>query len=876
MKQIWHNGEDISRDEYTTKNILICFDRLAKLVEDDLRAPLPHLCVSFAATSRVLIVVSRAATYLQDDGITRESLRLCSLLIESDEEDFLSDPGFANSFMTLTGSLAGPGAAPVGSDTRDVMVEILFGIASRIRLQPQILSIWFRPNSHDERHHRHKEASPIRRTKETEFLLFYILLDYVHVNGRAGEFARMGLLYIIETSVHSEDLERWIVESDLASLMASGLQALYSQLSRKLVMSYPEGGTPAIVLQSRSDSVQPSGDAEETTSPEFRIHLDTFISDLVFLQDILEHCISVEIQKTLLEHFRLIFLQQMLYPSLLQSSDIDGGSSVAVLTYLRCILESIEHPDLVQSILQYLLNITKKPHERASSTRPAALIRRRKSEKLTATLAQGEEQPSPALFTLVDLILTSLGSQSQQTVSATLRLLSTLFRKQHQYTVLTLLRKSRANFNPTTLTLEELNESVDYLLTMAEIIGPAEGLDESYDSYTYDSREVLELHPCSLKRLTTLPTATSLINTNESITSDFVRPSIEEHVIDLSDPLLSILTSLLERFFSNDVETNLCLTQSILDIASCSKTSLKGWLLVQGYSISPAEPRTNINVDEDASKGPLPTSPKASSPSEMHPASGGGQARLEAEAQPAIIRQSPIFATLDRLAYQVSSYRQGIDGFDLHINERKTALKIQSDIDDASASLPIITQNSVESLERRPSQTKNRPLFGSINERLLSEVGSEAASRSSSPRGRQRQQGVLPAPSLVGRLNHLHITPSRSASQSTSRTYSPSPLRGEMTTTAPGLVGLASSRRSLPIQASSLPKVLRSHRTSSQGSSPRSESSTSSMPVAEPKQDEEVTLDHFLTNVIILQEFLVELAALIDVRATMFGVVGFG
>lgn len=30
----------------------------------------------------------------------------------------------------------------------------------------------------------------------------------------------------------AQDLEQWIVESDLATLMASGLGALYSQLSR--------------------------------------------------------------------------------------------------------------------------------------------------------------------------------------------------------------------------------------------------------------------------------------------------------------------------------------------------------------------------------------------------------------------------------------------------------------------------------------------------------------------------------------------------------------------------------------------------------------------------------------------------------------------
>ena len=53
------------------------------------------------------------------------------------------------------------------------------------------------------------------------------------------------------------------------------------------------------------------------------------------------------------------------YPSLLESSDVDGGSSVAVLTYLRRILESLDHPDMINLILHYLLAL---PEGGASAT----------------------------------------------------------------------------------------------------------------------------------------------------------------------------------------------------------------------------------------------------------------------------------------------------------------------------------------------------------------------------------------------------------------------------------------------------------------------------------------------------------------------------
>ena len=142
--------------------------------------------------------------------------------------------------------------------------------------------------------------------------MFYLLLDYVHHDGRVGDFARTGLLYIIEAASSSVELERWIVESDLATLMASGLGALYSQLSRKLVIAYSKEDPPDILVLSDYSSETPSYGAETTESPDFKTHLDTFLSYLVFWQDVLEHCHSLEVKQTLLDHFQVLFLQQLL------------------------------------------------------------------------------------------------------------------------------------------------------------------------------------------------------------------------------------------------------------------------------------------------------------------------------------------------------------------------------------------------------------------------------------------------------------------------------------------------------------------------------------------------------------------------------------
>ena len=65
---------------------------------------------------------------------------------------------------------------------------------------------------------------------------------------------------------------------------------------------------------SLSEGTRPKGlpDAEMTTSPDFKAHLTTFLSYLVFWQDVLEHCSSSDVKQTLLDHFKYLFLQQLL------------------------------------------------------------------------------------------------------------------------------------------------------------------------------------------------------------------------------------------------------------------------------------------------------------------------------------------------------------------------------------------------------------------------------------------------------------------------------------------------------------------------------------------------------------------------------------
>ena len=57
----------------------------------------------------------------------------------------------------------------------------------------------------------------------------------------------------------------------------------------------------------------PSDEVESFYSDGLQAQLSTFMSNLIFWQDILEHCRSLEIKQTLIDHFQVFFLQQILW-----------------------------------------------------------------------------------------------------------------------------------------------------------------------------------------------------------------------------------------------------------------------------------------------------------------------------------------------------------------------------------------------------------------------------------------------------------------------------------------------------------------------------------------------------------------------------------
>lgn len=204
------------------------------LLEEEKRSD--RYCISFAYQQQVHIALSKIGQAARGD-VVKETIATFSTLVDTEDENFLGQENFAQSLMDFLRKTS----QRLDPSFQNEFVELLFNISAKIRQSPTLLPIWFTGLEGGYGREDYDSLGKHQRfagiTNKDDFPLFYLLIDFVYSEGRVGDFARTGLLYIIEAASPGSELEKWMIESDLATLMASGLGALYSQLSRFVVSS---------------------------------------------------------------------------------------------------------------------------------------------------------------------------------------------------------------------------------------------------------------------------------------------------------------------------------------------------------------------------------------------------------------------------------------------------------------------------------------------------------------------------------------------------------------------------------------------------------------------------------------------------------------
>ncbi|KAJ5668672.1 hypothetical protein N7462_009742 [Penicillium macrosclerotiorum] len=617
LQQIWRSSNSPS-PEQSTAQARAYIERLNSILSDESRGPAPHPCVAYAASSQIFVTVTKLALSYYDADVLRSATVFFNTLIDAEVDGVVDNRLFARALVDLVRR-----ADKKADEIEGRLVELLFGIANNIRLQPTILPAWFVPRTTPAGVDG-ESASPSSTefagaTRKDEFPLFYLLVDYVHNEGRAGDFARTGLLYLIETASRSKNLEKWLIESDLATLMATGLGALYSQLGSLTFAPTTDGNVPRIIAL--------SDHASEDTAllPELGEAMDAFMSYLLFWQDTIDHCKSTEVNDTLLDHFQVLFLEQLLYPSLLESSDVAGGSTAAVLTYLCRILDSIDQGELVHRILHFLLASSPPPEEQMDMS-----ASRRKSLNVLAALASEAAQPSPSLFNLRDLALMGLHSTNRQTVLATLRLLNVVLQRHHPFA------RSLIHTIPSQPALQRsvgaFNAELEQLLGLGTSLINEPTLNESYDNYVADATWVLESRLC-------LP-----------VPSDMTEEAIPLPLqLQQDDPIIQALLSCVESFYTNSVIVNLALTGVLMSLASSHLFSLDGWILVDPAQYDPPSPEGQSEEGDAIHRAyQAPTWPATASPT--------------------------LTAALRRLVDQARQWQRDLPDFDVLVAARREVL----------------------------------------------------------------------------------------------------------------------------------------------------------------------------------------------------------
>jgi hypothetical protein len=526
------------------------------------------------------------------------------------------------------------------------------------------------------------------------------------------------------------------------------------------------------------------------------------------------------------------------YPSLLESSDADGGSAVAVLTYLRRILDALDHPELVQMILRYLLALPDYPSSSSRTSSLPTAAKKRQSLMLLSAPGKDEDRPNPSLFNLVDLILGSTDSRNPQTVVAALKLSTVILSKNHGYALGSLVKVINSHYKEPYRTVGALNVELETYLTLAVGLAGEDGVDESYESHLKDALSMLENHPCSLKNIA-LQSATSA----KTAYTEANAKEVGQHYLIPEDPLFRSLSDLLLRFLTNDVDTNLALTEAIVNLGTCSQLRLEGWL-----SVNPADYHfedSGLELEEVSNE----------TFKEMYMAS-----RLptwEASADPQLL------VCIQQLHTQVEALRSDIPDWDEHIANRKNAFRFHEEMHEAMKTSAVLP---------KPSQPPSEAGSGNWTPQIPKHVAenSTTPSRNQSPRGRKetlsehrQSQTSSPAPSVEKPLPALP----GGKRQTT--------LFSDIDANYAGLKHSELLKRRIQFrraaQSQQVEVMLSKYHP------PPKEPSDEGGDGEGQAADEvhEASLLHIMTNVVILQEFVLELVALMQVRASLFNEVKF-
>ncbi|XP_029296815.1 protein FAM160A1 [Cottoperca gobio] len=249
------------------------------------------------------------------DDMKLEQLKMYEMLVGQAQQPLLHHKPILRPLMMLLSSCSGTTAPQVEAE----LVLLLNLLCCVLAKDPSILELFFH-TSEDQ--------------GATNFLIFSLLIPFIHREGTVGQQARDALLLIMSLSAENERVAKHIAENTyFCPVLATGLSGLYSSLPMKL----------------------------EVPSEEWHcLHRDDWLQmpSLVQFLNSLEFCNAViqvahpDIRDQLVGYIYNGFLVPVLAPALHKLTLEEVMTTTA---YLDLFLKTVSEPALLQTFLSFIL-----------------------------------------------------------------------------------------------------------------------------------------------------------------------------------------------------------------------------------------------------------------------------------------------------------------------------------------------------------------------------------------------------------------------------------------------------------------------------------------------------------------------------------------
>ncbi|KAJ8078764.1 hypothetical protein PM082_013047 [Marasmius tenuissimus] len=725
-------------------------------------------------------------------------------------------------------------------------------------------------------------------------------------------------------------LAEYILDGDFSEVLAAGLGAVYSLLPSKIEFRPPENtektrgagmvvGSTWIESEDEKEMLEVSRSKalamgiEDASNPDFKSRLDHFLKLLEFLQDILRRnvvqnnvdassLVGTAIVNSILDAVRRIFLENVLYPAVLECSDTDG-SAVAVMSYIEIMIRSLQVGQMSDLLVDFLAsedNDEVRPRQRPHSLmtlkddtappRSQASAADKKSRRKSSAMAILElEAPetnkqsdyfTSTRFTLKDLLLSNLRSKHQPAITSSLQLLQTILLQHPRLItdriILVISDPDATAFPHPAL----LNSSV--IETDAKV--DVEDDDDDEETFTYPStteaKEVAEepLHHLPETTFSTHEREMGLYlnlvsRVDPSHNSDpfstgyehYLRDALfaiqdqevyrnaysidpkerrsYKHRLNVNDPVISTILDSLRKFFSNSPECNIALTGALATLAIHPDRSLAGWLTFASNDRPSGDLDPDIDIDGDGDDRSIDyqVAESLATLSTYLPASS-----MDENSRPVV------HTIFHGLVAQLEKYRQQVSNFDQFFLERRQGLLFSENLTDA-LSLAIELTDEPAQLPSTPSkQQQNRPKpKPSASSSFMSLL---------TPKKNKTRPSVPFAPSTPPK----HETKGLAASP-----FAPHYKKTGSITVEPFVPPAPVSGPWTPAKSQNWSVDEEDVFSSGWTDRSRRQSTSSDDELEEDSRPTTITLSHLLDNVVVLEESLKELVAIIHARRSL-------